>query len=78
MLLKLIQKGQFNKTAEATGDLIGDKIANKITKVSRTSAQNNSEAVTNETENNKLDREVLRKKISPEKRQQIMDDVRLM
>ena len=78
MLLKLIQKGQFNKTAEATGDLIGDKIANKITKVSRTSAQNNSEAVTNETENNKLDREILRKKISPEKRQQIMDDVRLM
>ena len=36
------------KTAEATGDLIGNKIANRITKVSRYSQQNNSEIVTNE------------------------------
>ena len=36
------------KTAEATGDLIGNKIANKITKVSKTSAHINSETVTNE------------------------------
>ena len=32
--------------AEATGDLIGNKIADKITKVSKTFPQNNS--VTNE------------------------------
>ena len=36
------------KTAEATGDLIGNKIANRITKVWRYSQQNNSEIVTNE------------------------------
>ena len=35
-------------TAEATGDLIGNKIADKITKVSKNFPQNNS--VTNEEE----------------------------
>ena len=33
---KTVQKGQFKK-AEATDDLIGNKIANRITKVSKTS-----------------------------------------
>ena len=32
MNLKLIQKEYFNKTAEATGGLIGNKIAEMITK----------------------------------------------
>ena len=36
------------KTAEATGDLIGNKIAERITKVSKNSQQNISETVTNE------------------------------
>ena len=35
MHLKLLQKEQFEKTAEATGDLISNKIANKITRVSK-------------------------------------------
>ena len=35
------------KTAEGTGDLIGDKIDDKITKVSKTSPQSNLEATTN-------------------------------
>ena len=34
----------FQKTAEATGDLIGSKIADKITRSSKTSQQNNFEA----------------------------------
>ena len=38
MHLKLLQE-----TEEATGDLIGNKIANGITKVSKNSQQNNSE-----------------------------------
>ena len=38
---------EYQKTAEATGDLIGNKIANKITKVSRSSPQNNSERIKN-------------------------------
>ena len=33
--LKLLQIEQFKKTAEATGDLIDNKIADKITKVSK-------------------------------------------
>ena len=31
MHLKLLQKEQFRKPAEASGDLIGNKIADKIT-----------------------------------------------
>ena len=37
MDLKLLQKEQFTKTTEATGNLIGSKIADKIAKVSKTS-----------------------------------------
>ena len=33
--IKVLQKEQFKKTAEATGDLIGNKIADKITSVSK-------------------------------------------
>ena len=43
MHLKLLQK-----TVEATGDLNGNKIADKVTKISKTSRQYNSETVTNE------------------------------
>ena len=38
----------LQKNTEATGDLIGNKIANRIRKVSKNSQQNNSETVTNE------------------------------
>ena len=54
-------KRVMQKAAEATADLIGNNIANKIKKISRTSPQNTSEAVTNETKNIGLDREVSRK-----------------
>ena len=37
-----------NCLKRTSGDLIGNKIANKIKKVSKDSQQNNSEAVTNE------------------------------
>ena len=46
--LKTYSKRVIQKTAEATGDLIGNKIPNKITKVSKNSQQNNSETITNE------------------------------
>ena len=58
------QKEFFKK---ATGDLIGIKIADKITRVSKTSPKNNSEA--NEEE---IPRE---KYIPPELRQKIIDDL---
>ena len=44
--LKTTSKRAIQKTAEVTGDLIGNKIAEKITKVSRTSPQNSSDTVT--------------------------------
>ena len=52
--LKSTSQGSIKKTGEATGDLIGNKIADKITRVSKTSLQNNLE--TNE--------EIFRKNIS--------------
>ena len=48
MHLRLLQKEQLKKTAEATGYLIRNKIVDKITRVSKTSQKNNPE--TNEEE----------------------------
>ena len=62
-------KRTIKKTEEATGDLTGNKIADTITRVSKTSPQNNSE--TNEEE-------ILRDRyIFPELRHEIIDDLRL-
>ena len=67
---KTTSKRAIQKTVEATGVFISNKIADRTTKVSRTSPQNNS--VTNE-------KEVLRERyISPEERQKIIDDLRLI
>ena len=46
--LMAASKIAVQKSAEATGDLIGKNIANWITKVSKNSQQNNSKIVTNE------------------------------
>ena len=55
---------EYLKTADKTDDLIGNKIANKITKVSRSSPQNNSHTITN-----KHDKEIPKERyISPEER----------
>ena len=59
---KTASKRVVQKTAEATGDLIGNKIADKITSVGK------SKGKTNKPE------EIY---ISPEKRQQIIDDLKL-
>ena len=42
---KTVSKRAIEKIAEATGDLTGNKIAYKITKVSKTSPQNSSKTV---------------------------------
>ena len=61
------------------GHKIADAVAtshgSKFTKISKTSQHNNSEAVTNEH-----DKEIPKKYIyiSPEERQKVIDDVRLM
>ena len=47
-VFKNASKRVIYKTPQATGDLIGNKIANKITKVLKNSQQNNLKTVTNE------------------------------
>ena len=61
---KTAPKPVFQKTTEATGDLIENKIADKITSLDKTKSK--------EKENEK--QEIY---IPPEKRQQFIDDVRL-
>ena len=58
----------IQKTAKSTGDLIGNKIPDKITKVSKELRHNNSETVSNEKETY----------ISQEERQKIIDDLRFI
>ena len=68
--LKTTSKRAIQKAAEAYGNLIGNETADKTTGVSKTSPQNNSQ--TNEEE-------VLGGRfISPEKRQKIIDNLRLI
>ena len=67
--LKSSSKRVIQKTVEVTGDWIGNKIVNRITKVSKSLQQNNSETVTNE-HNKEIPKE---KYVSPEKRQEITD-----
>ena len=68
-VLKTTPKRVILKAAEATGDLMRNKIADRITKVSKNSQQNNSETVTNEN-----DKEIPKERyISPEERQKIMN-----
>ena len=72
--MKTVSKGTIQKTAEATGDLIGNKISDDIS-VSKESAK--------ELQNNESEVDVKRvtpkkRYISPEERQQIIDELRLV
>ena len=67
--LKTTSKKEIQKIAEAAGDLTGCKITSRITKISRSSSQNNSETITN-----KHDKEIPKERyISPEERQKIIE-----
>ena len=67
---KNASKRAIPKAAEATGDLIGNKIADKITSASK---KNN-----NETEEDVEITTHKKRYISPEERQQIIDELRLV
>ena len=69
---KLIQREQLKKTGEAKGDLIGDRIANKITSASKKYLENAQKTHENEIEIPK------ERYIFSEKRQQIIDELRLI
>ena len=71
--IKTDSKRAIQKTTEATGDLIGNKIADKITSVSKkpsARSKNNRTIDETETPNERY--------TSPEKRQQIIDELRLV
>ena len=72
--LKTTSVKVIQKTAEVSGDLTGNKIVNRIKKVSRSSLQNNLETITNEHA-----KEIPKERhISAEERQNIIDDLRLI
>ena len=65
-------KRAIQKTAEATGDLIGNKIADKITSASKKS---HHEKIQPNEVNNEIPKE---RYISPKERQQIIIELRLI
>ena len=70
---KTASKRAIQKIAVVTGDLTGNRIANRITKVSKNSPQKNLETVTNEN-----DKEIRKEEyIPPEEKQEIIDELRL-
>ena len=54
-VLNTASKRANQKTTKATGDLSGNKIDDKIIKISKTTPQNNAETVESETENPRFD-----------------------
>ena len=73
--IKTASKRAIQKTAEATGDLIGNKIADKITSASKKS---NKKLPNDETEEDIKLTTHKKRYISPEERQQIIDELRLV
>ena len=64
---KIAGKKVLTKSAKATGDLIGNKIADKITKSARNNEQKGNDRIMEETQ------EII---IPPEKREQIIRDLK--
>ena len=75
--IKTAQKRAIQKTAEATRDLIGNKIADKITSVSKKSNNNNNNNDDDDDDGVELTTHKKRY-ISPEERQQIINELRLV
>ena len=71
--IKATSKRAIQKKAEATGDLIGNKIADKITSVSKKSAKASQN---NETEEDVEIATLKKRYISPEERKQIIEELR--
>ena len=75
--IKTASKRVIQKTSEATGDLIGNKIADKITRVSNKKSMKEL-SNNDETEENVEITSHTKRHISPEERQQIIDELRLV
>ena len=70
--IKTASKRARQKTAEATGGLVGNKIADKITSVSQKSTKKLP------TIDEDVELSTHKRYISPEERQQIIDELRLI
>ena len=70
--IKTSSKRAIRKTAEATGDLVGNKIADKITSVSKKSSKKLPTIVEN------VELTTHKRYISAEERQEIIDELRLI
>ena len=71
--IKTALQRAIQKTAEATGDLVGNKIADKITSISKKSTKKLPTINKDEELSTRKERY-----ISPEERQQIIDELRLV
>ena len=69
--IKIASRTAIQKTAEATGDLIGNKIADETISVSKKLQKNETEKDIKRTTPKK-------RYISPEERQQIIDEIKLV
>ena len=80
MQIKTASKRAVQKTAEATGDLTGNKIADKITSVlTELHSKQSSKELRNDETKVDIEKAATRKRyISPEERQQIIDELRLV
>ena len=77
VVIKTASKRAIQKTAETTGDLIGNKIADKITSVSK--KKSTKELHNNDETEEDVEITTHKKRyISPEERQQIIDELRLV
>ena len=70
--IKTASKRAIQKTAKETGDLIGNKTADDITSVSKSLASSQNDDANNKTKVSK------KRYISPEERQQVVDELRLV
>ena len=80
--IKTASKGAIQKTAEASGDLTGSKIADKLTSVSKKSdakIQTEAGAASSKDVDRASPKNAPKKRyIFPEERQQIVDELRLV
>ena len=74
--IKTASKRAIQKTAEATGDLIGNKIADKITSVPK--KPSNDDDDDDDDDGGGVELTTHKKDISPKERQQIMNELRLL
>ena len=77
--IKTASKRAIQKAAEATGDLIGNKIADKITSVSKKSNNNNNDDDDDDDDDEDVQLTTHKKRyISPEERKQVIDELGLV